>query len=358
MTQKPVFDARARNDANAAPAHYHSQPGGVAVNAVRFGVLGAARIAPAALVGPAKKTERSGVIAVAARDPARAQRFAAKHAIRDAVDDYAQLVAHPEVDAVYIGLPASLHAHWTLEALRAGKHVLCEKPLAANAAQAEQMVSLAAQRGLVLGEAFHYYYHPLARRVRELCGSGAIGSIEHLAGRFNAPIGDLDDIRYAFELGGGATMDLGCYPLHWMRTLIGEEPEVTSAAASERPGGVDEIMTARLRFPGGATGQLDCSLHEEGGFAVSLDVRGSSGELHATNLIAPGLGYELKWRDAAAAFDETVAADGSTFDYQMAAFVAAVLDGTPFPTSGPDAIANMRLIDAVYRAAGLPVRCA
>lgn len=326
------------------------------MSSVRFGVLGAARIAPAALVGPANKTPRCSVVAVAARDADRAAQFASRHAIATSTDSYAELVRLEQIDAVYVGLPASLHAHWSIEALRAGKHVLCEKPFATSAEEAEEMVAVARERGRVLCEAFHYAYHPLARRVREICASGAIGELRRLEARFDAPIGDTEDIRYILALGGGATMDLGCYPIHQMRTIAAAEPVVVSAEASERPSGVDEVMTAEFRFPTGVSGRMHCSMSKEGGFGVSLDVEGSRGALHVTNLIAPGLGYELKWHNADGEFDEKVEADGSTFDYQMAEFVAGALDGKSLPTGGQDAIDNMRAIDAVYRAAGLPPR--
>ena len=152
-------------------------------NTVRFGALGAARIAPAALVGPAGKTERCSVVAVAARSAQRAARFASKNAIGQSTDSYDALVRLEGINAVYIGLPASLHARWSIEALRAGKHVLCEKPLTTSAEEAEEIVELASERGLVLCEAFHYAYHPLARRVHEICASGAIGKLQNLEGR-------------------------------------------------------------------------------------------------------------------------------------------------------------------------------
>lgn len=326
------------------------------VNTIRFGALGAARIAPGALVGPANKTDRCSVVAIAARDAERAARFAKENAIAQSTDSYAELIRLAEIDAVYIGLPASLHAHWSMEALRAGKHVLCEKPFTTSAEEAEEMVSLAAELGLVLCEAFHYPYHPLAQRVREICASGAIGKLRRLEGRFDAPIGDTDDIRYNRALGGGATMDLGCYPIHWMRMVTGMEPEVVSAKASERPAGVDEVMTAELRFPADISARMDCSMSKQGGLALRFDAEGSRGALSVTNLIAPGLGYELKWHNADGEFDEKVEAGGSTYDYQMLEFVAAVLDGKELPTGGQDAIDNMRVIDAVYRAAGLPAR--
>lgn len=326
------------------------------MSGVRFGLLGAARIAPAALVSPAEKTERCEAVAVAARDPQRARDFAAQHGLPSVSDSYAELVARTDIDAVYIGLPASHHAHWTLEALRAGKHVLCEKPFSTSAAEAEAMVVAAAERGLVLCEAFHYRYHPLMLRVMELCGAGAIGEIRGLSGRFNAPIGDLEDIRYILALGGGATMDLGCYPVHWMRVLANAEPEVVHARATERPAGIDETMHAELRFGEGVVGRMDCSMSKADGFVVTLDVEGSEGHLHATNLIAPSYGHTLRWNNAGGEFEEKVEAEGTTFDYQLVEFVAAVLDGKALATGGPDAVANMLAIDAIYRAAGLPPR--
>jgi predicted dehydrogenase len=326
------------------------------LNVVRFGILGAARIAPAALVAPCSKQDRSEAVAIAARDPVRARRFAEKHAVKRAVESYAELVSLPEVDAVYIALPASHHHRWTLEALGAGKHVLCEKPAAASTGQIEEMVALAKRQGLVFCEAFHYRYHPLVERVIEICSSGSLGRIERLEGRFDAPIGNLEDIRYALELGGGATMDLGCYVIHWMRTITQAEPEVVSAAASERPSGVDEVMTSELRFPDGVSGQMNCSMSKSGGFAADLRVRGSRGELHVTNWVMPSFGHVLRWTDGEGEHSEKITGVGTTFDYQLEAFVASVLDGTELPTGGADAIANMRVIDAVYRAAGLPDR--
>lgn len=321
---------------------------------IRFGALGAARIAPAALIQPARNVDRCEVVAVAARDPARAARFARQHGIPNAVG-YAELVAHPDVDAVYVGLPASHHHHWSLEALRAGKHVLCEKPFTCGVGQAEELVAVAAHEGLVCCEAFHYRYHPLMARVLEICRSGALGRIERLEGTFFAPIGDLSDIRYVLALGGGAVMDLGCYPIHWMRTILGEEPDVVAATAKERPAGVDEAMVAELRFPGGAVGTVACDMAKEGGFELLLRVFGTDGELSIDNLLAPGFGHTLRRRGARGNHDESV--DGATtYDCQLRAFTAAVLDGAALATGGDDAIANMRVIEAIYASAGLPAR--
>ena len=151
---------------------------------LRFGVLGAARITPAALIAPAADSQRAQVVAIAARDPERARRFAEEHRIERVDPTYEALIENPDVDAVYNPLPASLHAQWTIQALERGKHVLCEKPFAANAPEAEQMVAAARERDRVLVEAFHYRYHPLANRIVEVVASGALGDVRRLEAAF------------------------------------------------------------------------------------------------------------------------------------------------------------------------------
>src|SRR5688500_19017014 len=151
---------------------------------LRFGILGAAKIAPRALIEPARLGLEAEVVAIAARDEQRARAFAEQHSIARVLQDYAALVMEANVDVVYNPLPMNLHAHWSIRALRAGKHVLCEKPFAANASEAEQMVAAAEAGGLVLAEAFHYRYHPLFERVLSIVESGILGSLRRLEGIF------------------------------------------------------------------------------------------------------------------------------------------------------------------------------
>ena len=202
---------------------------------LRFGVLGAARITPAALLKPARSHPEVRVDLVAARDPSRAAAYASKHRIPRVADGYEAVVTDPDVDAVYIPLPNSLHAEWTLAALEAGKHVLCEKPFTSNTAEADRVAAaaeLAAERhGLVVMEAFHYRYHPLAQRMQQIVESGELGAIRHIEAWLCAPIPNKSDIRYQAELSGGAMMDMGSYVVHWARLLGGEEPTVVSATA-------------------------------------------------------------------------------------------------------------------------------
>ena len=227
---------------------------------LRIGALGAARITPTALLRPARALPEAEVVAVAARDPARARRFAARHGIGRVHASYQALLDDPEVDAVYNPLPHGLHCEWSLRALEAGKPVLCEKPLAANEEQALRMAEAAEKTGLALAEAFHWRYHPLAERMRSVVESGALGRIRHVEAALCIPLPIPGDIRYRLDLAGGATMDTGCYTVSLVRFLAGAEPRVVSAEARLSSPGVDRYMRAELSFEDGRTGRMTCSL--------------------------------------------------------------------------------------------------
>jgi predicted dehydrogenase len=223
---------------------------------VRFGTLGAARITPAALLRPAARHPEASVEVVGARDRARAQAFASRHRLPRVVAGYQEVLDDPAVDAVYIPLPNSHHARWTCAALEAGKHVLCEKPFTANAAEAATVAAAAqaaARSGLVVMEAFHYRYHPLARRMLEIVESGELGRLHHIDAWLCAPIPNKADIRYQIDLAGGAMMDMGSYVVHMARMLGGQEPTVVSATAKLHDAEVDRAMSAHLHFPAGHT---------------------------------------------------------------------------------------------------------
>lgn len=319
---------------------------------VRFGVLGAARIAPRALLEPAAALDSARVTRVAARDPARARAFAMEHAIPAVSAGYAELLAADDVDVVYNPLPMSLHAEWTIAALRAGKHVLCEKPLAANATEAAEMVAVARTEGRVLGEAFHHYYHPLFGRILDVVASGVLGPIERVEAVFNADI-VRSDFRWDYAMAGGALMDLGCYPVSWVRHVMGQEPTVISARAVESPARIDASIEAELAFGSGATGLVRASMTADR--QAYLHIEGSAGRLTAVNPVSPQRGNELTIETAGGRTSTTVDA-GSSYHHMVRAFVDHLVHGLPFPTQGDDAIANMALIDAIYTAAGLAVR--
>jgi predicted dehydrogenase len=322
---------------------------------LRIGVLGAARIAPAAIVRPAERIEGVEVVAVAARDPERARAFAAKHSIGRVVDTYEQLVTDPDIDAIYNPLPNGLHGTWTMAALTAGKHVLCEKPFTANADEARAVAAAHQGTDLVLMEAFHYRYHPLFARVRELLASGAVGAVRHVEAWLCFPLFSGKDIRWNPALAGGATMDAGCYPIHMVRHLAGSEPEVTAAKTRLRSPGIDRFMTADLTFADGVTGRAVCSMLSSQFLRIGLRVRGDDGEIRVLNPLAPDRFHRLSIRTSKGKNVEH-STRRATYDFQLDAFLAAVTSDQPVLTGPDDAIANMVVIDAVYRAAGLAPR--
>lgn len=322
---------------------------------IRFGILGAARIAPLALVGPARRTPGVSVQAVAARDAARAEVFARTHSIPRACS-YDALLDDPEIDAVYIALPNGLHAPWALRALAAGKHVLCEKPLASNQGECETLAQAAARPGArVLMEAFHNRYHPLVERTIDVAQSGALGKLRSLRAVFRTPMLRRDDIRFDFALGGGAAMDLGCYMVNLLRAVAAEEPEVISAQATLMRPQVDRRMTAHLRFPSGPEAQMDVEMKALRFPDVRLIVEGETGRLEVINPVLPSYFHRFTLRAAGEARRERFP-HMATYDYQLRAFAAAVRTGAPFPTTAADAARTLRVIDAIYRAAGLRPR--
>src|SRR4051794_3776617 len=322
---------------------------------LRIGVLGAARIAPAALIKPASSNPSVSVDAVAARSPERAQAFATRHGIPRVHASYEELVTDPDLDAVYNPLPNSLHGRWTRAALAAGKHVLCEKPFTANAAEAREVAEVAAKSGRVVMEAFHYRYHPLALRIEEIIGSGELGKLERVETALCFPLPKFSDIRYDYSLAGGATMDAGCYAVHMARTFGQGTPEVVSAQAKLRNSTIDRAMTAELRFPGGHTGRVRCSMWSANLLQMSARVVGDRGELRVLNPVMPQLYHRLSVRSADGRRVERLSRRAS-YAYQLDAFTAAVLRGEPVKTTPADAVENMPVIDAIYRAAGLPLR--
>jgi predicted dehydrogenase len=333
---------------------------------LRIGTLSAARITPEALIAPARELPETEVAAVSARDQAHAEAFAAENGIPVVHKSYEALLDDPDIDAVYNPLPNSLHALWTLRALRAGKHVLCEKPFASNGTEAREVADAAREAGLVVMEAMHYRYHPLAQAMTAqlpvIAGDQAAGGngIRHIQCAVSFPLASLSDIRYSYELAGGATMDAGCYALDLVRLLGPGEPTVITAFATELGMYVDQAMSAFLRFPGGGTAWLDLSFGpSDGRFRADVHVIGAEGQMTVLNFIHPYRGYRMT--TSTAHHTESVTADDgqageTTYVGQLRAFAGAVLRGKPFPTTADQAVVTMDLIDEIYLAAGLPRR--
>jgi predicted dehydrogenase len=323
---------------------------------IRIGILGAARIGPAALVRPARLLNGEvRVEAVAARDAARAEDFARRQGIARAMGSYQELVEDQGIDAIYNALPNSLHAEWSIRALQAGKHVLCEKPMACNALEAQRMAEAAARSGRLLVEGFHYRHHPLILRMKEIAASGELGQLRHIEAHFCVPLWNFSDIRYRYELGGGATMDLGCYCINLIRYLAGAEPEVTGARALTASPQVDRFMEADFRFPSGATARMTCSLWSRVLLRARALARGTKGELRVWLPFQPHFFHWLKARVTGGTRVERFSRERS-YVWQLRSFAAAARSQAPIATTAADAVANMRVIDAVYARAGLKPR--
>jgi len=322
---------------------------------LRIGVLGAARIAPFAIISPAREIEGVTVTGIAARDEARAKAFAAKHGIAKAYGSYEAMIEDPSIDAIYNPLPNSHHASWTIRALEAGKHVLCEKPLTANAQEAVLVAEASKRTGRVCMEAFHWRYHPFAARMIAIAQSGELGKVERIETSMCIPLPLFDDIRYDLALAGGASMDTGCYAVSMLRHIAGTEPTVTKATPTILRPGIDRRMDVEYTFEDGRLGRTVCSLWSMRLLAVHARVIGSEGSLFAMNPIAPQLPHWLTIRTKAGTRRERFEKTAS-YTHQLRAFAKAVRMNAPVPTDVDDAVANMRVIDAIYRAAGMEPR--
>ncbi|WP_327071965.1 Gfo/Idh/MocA family protein [Kitasatospora sp. NBC_01302] len=324
---------------------------------LRVGILGASRAAGDALIRPARKEPDVSVVAVAARELGRAKAFSRKFRVPHAVEGYQALIDDPSLDALYIALPNSEHAAWTIKALRSGKHVLCEKPLTANAAEARAVADVATCEGRVLLHGLHYRYHPLADRMQRLVETDEIGQIRHVEANLSWPNLRKDPVMASYELAGGSMMMCGCYALHCARLLGGAEPEVVAATAKSAKPDVDSAMTVDLRFPNGATGRITCSmtLVPQPKTSLSALAVGDRGTLRVSNFVIPQLWHRFQTEIDGIRRTERFRA-GTSYGHQLRAFTRAIRTGSPVVTGPEDGVALMRLVDDSYRAAGMRPR--
>jgi predicted dehydrogenase len=291
---------------------------------LRIGILGTAKIAGSFMVG-AKASSRVAVVAVASRDRARAEAFARHHDIPRAYG-YTDLLADREVDAIYNPLPNSLHAEWSIAAARAGKHVLCEKPLAGSEAEAEAMFAAADTHRVVLVEAFPYMFQPQTLEIERLIASGAIGEVRTMFAAFGFTIADPGNIRLDARLGGGALMDAGCYPVSFARQVFRARPSRVSATARWL-GSVDQTLAATLEYPGGGIAQISCSfataVHRRAIIAGTTGVIDTDYHNHTDRIAAPS--YRLKrTADWQAEFETVPVASENGFRAELDAFAEII----------------------------------
>lgn len=318
---------------------------------LRIGILGAAGIAPRSIIQPARRREDVSIHGVASRRAQAGSEYAALHGIAKSYDSYSAMLADPEIDAIYNALPPAGHAAWSIAALNAGKHVLCEKPIAMSAAEAETMYEAATASGKILMEAFHDRYHPVFLHLLDVRDSGRLGAINRVKAEFYVDIPfNPASIRHDPGQGGGCMMDLGCYPLHWLRSFFGEEPEIVSAKATLTPLGVDESMHAIMRF-GAIEAELVANISHPP-FEARITVVGESGSIEIDNPVLPHKGHSIR-QTFNGRLEEFTLAGGTTYDYQLGAFMGAIRTGIAPVTGRADSINNMMALEQIYRLAGL-----
>ena len=326
------------------------------MDTLRWGILSTADIARKKVVPGMRKAKRCTIVAIASREAGRAEAVALELGIPRAHASYEALLADPEVDAVYIPLPNHLHAEWSIAAARAGKHVLCEKPLALTADDAQRMIDVADAEGVTLMEAFMYRLHPSWQAVAELVASDEIGRLVSVQSWFSYFNDDATNIRNIREVGGGALFDIGCYSVNLSRLLFDAEPRHVSAALMRDPAtGVDVLTSAILTFDSGIA-TFTCSTRAEDDQRVHI--YGTTGRISIgiPFNIPPDRPTEVY---VTAGGDPPVAPDTRVLTFEVAdpytveaeRFAAAVLDGRPAPVPPNDGVANLRVIERIFEAA-------
>ncbi|MEY7850263.1 Gfo/Idh/MocA family protein [Natrarchaeobius sp. A-rgal3] len=315
---------------------------------MKFGLLSTAGIARKSFLPAVESTDHE-VTAVASRDVERARSFATDHSIPTTYDGYEALFDDADVDAVYIPLPNGLHAEWTKRAADAGIDVLCEKPLAVDAEQAREVVDYCADRDVTLMEAFMYRYHPRTERAVELADEELEGVCSATAS-FKFPLFDQPgDIRLSPDLAGGSLMDVGCYAVSAVRQFLGEPDRAYAFAADSKNTGVDTELAGVLEYESGASARVACGFDTQ--MVQRYRVEGKNGWVEARDAFNPSsqsveLEYRIDGRHAVETFDPV-----DQYRLEVAEFVASVDEGREPRTGGSEAIANMRVIDALYRSA-------
>jgi len=252
---------------------------------VRWGILGTANIARAQFL-PGLREAGGAATAVAGRDAGRAEQYARDNGIGRAVCGYQNLIDDPGIDALYIPLPNSLHAEWTLRALTAGKPVLCEKPLCGNLRDTVRVLDAAWQTGTLLWEAFVFPFHRQIAQVRDLVAGGAIGELMEIKSNFHFQLSNAGNIRYSRELEGGALNDVGCYPVRLAAEFFGAQHEAAWAGATWGGDGVDVDTWGVLEYPGGRRLHLSCGLGR--GYDTHSSLEGTAGRIQLSNPFHPG----------------------------------------------------------------------
>ncbi len=314
---------------------------------IRWGILSTANIGRKKVIPGIQRASNGVVAAVASRDYDRAATFAADLGIPRVYGSYEELLDDPDIDAIYNPLPNSHHAEWAIRCAETGKPMLCEKPLARDAAEAQTMVDAFAARDVLFAEAFMYRFHPQHQHVRRLIDSGAIGDLNTIQATFSFDItGREDDIRLQGDLAGGALMDIGCYCVNVMRFITGEEPEAVQAMA--RMGKeVDEILTGLLAFPSGVMGHFDCGFRAI--VTNTYEVRGPKGRIVVNTAFTPDWQQDTTIHHYHGQEHEIITIPAvDQYQLMVEDFGDALLNSRPPRFHPQDAVQNMAVIDQLY----------
>lgn len=327
---------------------------------LRLGIISTASINTMAIFNVIDRVEGVRAQAVASRNLAAAEKYANKHGVPQAYGNYQEILNLPFIDAVYVPLPNSMHAEWTIKALEAGKHLLCEKPMASSVKEAQDMIKAQKKSGKVLMEAFHYRYHPLALKVEEIVRGGDIGDVMEVNSGFCQWLPGSNKIYHDKNLAGGVLWDMGCYCVNAVRWLADcDEAEITSADMKMMRTGVDHTTRATLEFKNGVKANIYASFRQL--FPVNLVVKGTRGSVYvfapfvpvvpaAKNIRIPVYRMTVKRGILPKLYFFPVEA---TFTYQLRAFRDAVFEGKEFATTAQDGLANTKIIEAIRKKAGV-----
>lgn len=318
---------------------------------IRWGILSTANIGRARVIPAIQQSDNGDVVAVASRTAERARTFADQLNIPTAYGSYEELIADPNVDAIYIPVPNSEHAEWSIRCAEAGKPTLCEKPLASNADEAQQIVDEFKSRSLLFAEAFMYRFHPQTQRVKQMIDDGAVGTVHIINAAFTFALRDENNIRLSKELEGGSLMDVGCYCVNAMRHMTGEEPETGQAVAHfGEQTGVDEWLAGTLKFPSNITGHFDSGLRSQR--THMYDIRGSAGRIlveQAFTVPDDQPSTIRYWHGDA--YDEIEIPATNHYRLMVEDFADALINNRPPRFDPQDAVENMRVIDMLLASA-------
>lgn len=314
---------------------------------LNWGILGTARI-NRSLIPPLRLSFRNQLLAVASRDEDKARAYAKERDIPRSYGSYEALLADEDIDVVYIPLPNTMHAEWAIKAAQAGKHVLCEKPLALTVEDVDKMVTAAKEAGTVLMEAFMYRFHARTLKVKALIEAGEIGKVHHIKGGFTFALNREGDVRWNNQLGGGSLWDVGCYPLNYARFIIGKEPTHVYGHSVNSPSGVDVSFTAQLHFPDDITAQFDSGFRTQ--FRMFTEVSGSEGSIALPMTFKPGMRsfiHLTKGNDT-----QQIAVDGNLLYLdEVEEMASCIIEKRQPILSLSDSRGNIAAIEALYKSA-------